>query len=208
MLNKFANWASLLLMLTLVGCASVEPLPPPDIIDSIEEPEIEQVLTEALQQQYRQGLQLLQQQAYPRALRHWQGLAEAYPDYPGVWVNLAISQYHQQQQQDSWQSIKRAEALDPAFCPVHAVKGLLARKQGQFQQALNSYHKALDCNPTDWLSHKNVAILYDLYQQDLTKALHHYRIVQAQQPDQDEQLAMWISDLERRHAQTLVSEGK
>lgn len=204
MLNKFASF----LLLLLVGCASVEPLPPPEIIDSIEEPDVEQVLTEELQQQYRQGLQLLQQEAYARALTHWQALAQDYPDYPGIWVNLAISQYQQRQWSESWLSLERAEGIDAEFCPIHAVKGLLARQRGQFQQALERYLAALACNPNDLVSHKNVAILYDLYQQDLVQALHHYRIVQAQQSETDDQLSMWISDLERRQAQHLASEGK
>lgn len=206
MSNKFASLLGLLLI--MVGCATVEPLPVPTLIDSIEEPEVEQVLSDALQQEYRQGLQLLQQQAYARALRHWQTLAQQYPDYPGIWVNLAISQYQQEQWQASWESIERAEGIHSDFCPIHSVKGLLARRQGQFKQALASYQAALACNASDLTSHRNVAILYDLYQQDLAQALHHYRIVQSQQSYVDEQLNMWISDLERRQAQHLASEGK
>ncbi len=166
----------------------------------------EQPLAAELTEAYRAGLQLLQHDD-ARALDHWQQLADGWPEYPGVWVNLAIARYRSQDFSGSLESAGQALAIDSEFCPAFKIRGLAAREAGEFSLAEQSYLQALSCDPADANVHYNLGILYDLYLHDLQKALQQYQAAQQMQTEKDETLAMWIEDLQRRSAAQLAGEG-
>lgn len=76
--------------------------------------------------------------------------------------------------------------------------GIELRRQGKFQEALAAYRQALMLQPDYALAHLNLAILLDLYLAQPEEALSHYRRFQELSPTPDEQVAAWITELERR----------
>lgn len=196
MWNKFVSFV---LLLNLAACSVV-----PQMQDSRTQAE---PIPEVVAQAYQQGLTLLQQQQYAQALEHWQHMAQNWPDYPGVWSNLALAQWHLAAYEQALTSTQQALALDAQFCPALSLQGLLLRQQGQFQQALDSYQQALSCDPDNADIAFNLGVLYDLYLQDITQALVYYQ--QAQQHlEEHEALAMWIEDLRNRQPQRLAGEAE
>ncbi|WP_419810402.1 hypothetical protein [Bacterioplanoides sp.] len=179
----------------------------PEVVDS---GPVEQPLPAELPALYAQGLSLLQdvddaedtssakQAAQQTALAHWQTLSEQYPAYPGVWTNLALSQYQMMDYDESLVSLNKAQQLDSQYCPAFKLKGLVLRELGQFRDAESSYLAAAQCDPQDANVPYNLGILYDLYLADLDKALVQYQKAQAMMAEPDEALAIWIPDLQRR----------
>ena len=209
MLNRFAEQLShglillaAVVVLLLQGCSISQPKP--QVADTAA-PE-EQPIPEALTAAYQQGLELLQDKKYDEALVHWQGLTQEYSQFPGCWSNLGIAQFENQSYEDSVKSFDQALSIDSSFCPALKMKALAEREAGHFKKSEETYLSALQCAPGDADVHYNLGILYDLYMQDLAKALEHYQQAAALMSQTDETLAMWITDLERRNAEQMAGD--
>lgn len=83
---------------------------------------------------------------------------------------------------------------------VHSLNqlGLLARQNGQFEQAEAYYRKALALAPEQAEIVRNLAILLDLYQGKLAEALALYQQYQGLLDEEDAQVKDWIFDLKNR----------
>lgn len=227
MSNKFAE--SLPVMISLVkrlsffsvvllvgACSLLQPAP--EIIDDGPK---EKPLPPQLIEAYNSGLELLQDMdealasgvagdeagddlagldTVKKASQHWQILVDKFPEYPGVWTNLALTQFHLQRYEDSHRSLTKALTINPDFCSAFKLKGLVERELGRFNDAEISYLAAAKCDPQDPDVPYNLGILYDLYLHDLEKALAQYEIAQQMMSEPEDTLAIWIPDLQRRNA--------
>ena len=81
---------------------------------------------------------------------------------------------------------------------AHNGLGLALREQGKFDDARIHYERALVLDPKYARAHFNMAVLAELYLQDLNLALKHFQAYQNLQKQPDENVANWIVDLQRR----------
>ena len=189
-------------LLLLQGCSLSAPKPA--VVDTVPQ---QQPLTPELTAAYYEGLTLLQNHHYDAASIYWQNLSQQYPQYPGVWTNLALCQYQQQQFTAALESLNKAHELAADYCPAFKIKGLLQRELGQFTAAEQNYRQAITCDPADADVHYNLGILYDLYLHDLAQALEQYTQAQSMAAEPDDTLSMWITDLQRRRAEQVAGDG-
>lgn len=197
------KFASIALVLLLSGCGFWNAKP------QLQDSQAEQApIPDELIKAYNQGLALLKNDKFIEAEEHWQQTAAQWPEYPGVWSNLALTLWHLEQYQPALESAEKALAIDAEFCPVQAVHGLLLRESGQFAEAIEAYEKALICNPEDANVPLNLGILYDLYLQDLAQALVYYQQAQSLQAAEDPTLAMWVEDLKNRQPVQLLGDAQ
>jgi tetratricopeptide (TPR) repeat protein len=155
-----------------------------------------------LQGFYKHGLILLKSKSYKPALTHWLQLSVKYPDYPGIWVNLALAQYYTQNYQDAQSSLEKAHAINSEFCPTFAVSGLVSRELGEFSKSETSYLNAIACDSSNPDLHRNLGILYDLYLRKYDQAVKQYKLAKAYSKVPDPNLDIWIKDLETRYGLT------
>ncbi len=195
-------FVSFALLAVISGCSL---LSKPKVVDNAQE---QAPLPEALVENYSKGLQLLKDSNWNDALPFWQNLSQTYANYPGVWVNLALVELHLEHWPQSQTYLDKAFELNAEFCPATKVQALLKRQQGQFKDAEAGYLKALACDSRDASTTYNLAILYDLYLQDLPQALAYYQKAQELSNEPDENLAMWIADLQKRQPKQLAGEGE
>lgn len=195
-------FVSLMLALMLAGCSL---LSKPKAVDSAQE---QSPLPEGLVENYNKGLELLKNNNLPEALTYWQELSAAYPNYPGIWANLALTELQLTHWEQSQSYLDKAFAIQAGFCPALKIQALLKRQLGQFKDAEGFYLSALACDGADSSTAYNLAILYDLYLQDLPQALAYYQKAQELLGTPDENLAMWIADLQKRQPKQLAGEGE
>jgi len=191
------RFASTLLIVLLSACASNKPA----IQDSAElgpdgQPVV-QPLPEGFEDEYRNGLSLMEDQKFEDARQHWADMSVVYGQYPGVWTNLGLAYYQTGNYEEAAASYEKVEEIDPTFCPVHALSGITYRELGRFDDAQASYYAAIDCEPDEGRHYYNLGILLDLYRNDLESALEFYRKARRLMPE-DEKLNIWVIDLARR----------
>jgi Tfp pilus assembly protein PilF len=177
------------LLLALAGCAS-GPAP-------VEPGTAAQEIPAQVRTRYERAVAAMQAGDLTEAELELETFVLEYPGYPGAHVNLAI--LHAARQDDAGAEACLAKALELA--PDHAAAlnqlGMLRRRQGRFADAEAAYLKAVTADPEYALAHYNLGVLYELYLQQLDSALLHFERYQ-ELSGEDEQVAKWIVDLERR----------
>jgi tetratricopeptide (TPR) repeat protein len=120
---------------------------------------------------------------------------ELSPDLSGAYLNKALSQYHLKQFDSAISSLKTAEIINTNNPYIYNLQGVLAREQGKFIAAEKYYQKALTIWPSYPQAHLNIAVLFELYRGDFTKAKAHYQAYLLLKPN-DKKTKQWLAGLE------------
>jgi tetratricopeptide (TPR) repeat protein len=94
-----------------------------------------------------------------------------------------------------------AEAWLAIAAPAPAVltaRGVVRRKQGRMEEAMEAYRASQALDPLDPLPVVNLGVLLDLYLGRATEALAEYERYQALLPEPDMQVAAWITEVRIR----------
>ncbi|MEO1037186.1 MAG: tetratricopeptide repeat protein [Pseudomonadota bacterium] len=149
---------------------------------------------------YNRGVFLLETGDQTGAESAFKQFMARHPGYSGPHVNLAIIYQAQGRLDEAQTAIDTALSLNPGSAPALNQQGILHRKNGRFADAEAAYLKAVTVSPEYPLAHLNLGILNELYLGRLAEALESYQTYQALTPDEDPNVARWITDLTRRTA--------
>jgi tetratricopeptide (TPR) repeat protein len=133
-----------------------------------------------------------------RAEQALTALTRDYPDLAGPWVNLGILHARGDRAAEAEAAFSAALERNPQHAAAHNELGILYRQSGRFAEAASAYAAALAADPDYALAWFNRGVLNDLYLQRPDAALGDYQRYQALQPDADERVAKWITDLKLR----------
>lgn len=106
-------------------------------------------------------------------------------------------------QDQGW--LTQAFASDEAQLQAYNSYGIFLREEGRFAEAEQAYLSALDISASYPDTHRNIAVLYDLYLGEPEQALQHYHRYQQLTGADNREVAGWIADLERQL--TLLVQG-
>lgn len=120
------------------------------------------------------------------------------PDKPFVFTNLGLAFLKLQQPDEAEQAFLQAIERNSRDAVAYNHLGILQRQKGQFEDARKRYQRAIDIDEDYARAHLNLGILFDIYLQDLDKALRQYQKYQVLTNGEDTQVAGWIVDIERR----------
>lgn len=125
-------------------------------------------------------------------------LASDSVEKPRLFTNLGLAHLRRQQYELAERAFRQAIARDAEDAVAYNHLGILERRKGEFDKALQAYQRAIEIDANYARAHLNLGILFDLYLQDLEKALQQYRLYQTLTNDENEKVAGWIIDIERR----------
>jgi tetratricopeptide (TPR) repeat protein len=151
-----------------------------------------------VQQLFTAAMKLHEAQNWAEAELAWQEVTLTAPELSGPFINLGIVYEATDRIADAEQAYRSAIDANKLNLNAYNQLAILKRKQGEFEQAEVLYLQALDIWPEHPASHKNLAILYDLYMGRLVDALGHYEQYQASTDNPERALAGWLADLRRR----------
>jgi tetratricopeptide (TPR) repeat protein len=131
-----------------------------------------------------------------------QAFSEDRPQLAGPYINLGISYQKTGQFEAAVAALIKATELNPDNTIAYQQLGITYREQGNFKAALDAYTFALKLDSDYALAHRNIGILYDLYLQQPTQALNHYKRYLELIGEPDQTVDRWVIDLERRTGTT------
>ena len=150
------------------------------------------------QQLYDQALVELKKGDTEEALALLTRVSRDAPDKPRLFTNLGLAYFRLQQPERAEQAFVQAVARNPDDAVAHNHLGILQRRKGQFEEALGHYQRAIEIDDDYARAHLNLGILFDLYLQDLEKALQQYQQYRSLASEENALVDGWIVDIERR----------
>ena len=214
-MSKFSSHIITLLLLALLSACQSLPTPESEAVSEAEvsantnaeiaaeavdeiEPQVEPEPIDFAQQDYLLAIAALKNGDTTQALELLLSLSREAPDKPDVFTNLGLTYFQLQQSELAEQAFAQALDRNADDAIAHNHLGILKRRKGQFQDALLEYQRAIEIDADYARAHLNLGILFDLYLQDLEKALQQYRIYLDLTSEENAQVAGWIVDIERR----------
>lgn len=191
---------ALVLTLLLSGCSNTPTKPAEDVQPAPQGQVQAQALAPAFEADYARAQVLLNSQAYDKAIPVLTKICTANPGFADAWANLALAYYGQKDYAKAEQAVARALALDNSGAEIYGLAGLIQVGLGHYKQAENHYRSALKLDASCASCHYNLALLYDLYYQDLGQAIAHYQAYLDHITNTDEDTQAWIEELKRNLA--------
>jgi Flp pilus assembly protein TadD len=125
-------------------------------------------------------------------------MTQQFPDTAIGYTNLGLLYLNKGEAESAQKALEQSLALDPSDAIAHNHLGVSLREQGKFNESQTAYLQAIKLDGAYSDAYLNLGILYDLYLQQLPKALQQYQRYQELTGSQDQTVAKWIVDLERR----------
>ncbi|TQV76405.1 tetratricopeptide repeat protein [Aliikangiella marina] len=184
---------SLITMLILSGCSANKTLTESQASQGTPEK-----LGPTAQQKeaYNEALTALDKKDYAKAEFILKDLNQSNPELSGPWANLGLIKLIQKKPDEAEKLLTRSLELNPKLTKALNLLGLIAIHDRQLAEAESYFKQAIDIDDTYSNAHYNLALLYDIYLQDINKAALHYRKYSELTQNTDEETLNWLEQLE------------
>lgn len=186
----------LLTVFTLMSCG--EKVIAPEVV----QPEFEVVIedtsaADARQEKYEQGVEAMSVRDYSTAQRIFSEFVRENPQMAGAYTNLALIHFENEEYDQALKLVEPAIELNNRQSQAYNLRAQLSIINGEVLKARDDYLKAIELNPKYTNAQYNLALLYDVYLQDVKLALQHYEIYMSLITLPDETTQSWIEHLQR-----------
>lgn len=152
-------------------------------------------LTPAETKTYQGALANIQKGDAEKAVKSLDKLAQAHPQHVGLWINLAVARYENNQIKEAADALAHAKKIHGDIAEIHNLSGLIAVKQGEYPAAEKEYQAAIKLKKNYADAHYNLALMYDIFYQDIAKAVEHYEQYLTLVNGDDKETSTWVEEL-------------
>lgn len=188
-MHSYRKYSILLVIFLASGCAVV-PAPDDEDVAPQRVSEAPEVTVSSLDA----AKQALAENDLDAAELQLQRLLTEQPELGLAWYNLASVYYQKKAWQSANDALMKALQFEPKVARNHHLFGLVAQAQGKISQARGHYLKAIEFEHDYANAHYNLALLNDIYYQDIASAVEHYQHYLALVND-DEETVVWVQEL-------------
>ena len=132
------------------------------------------VMSEGDNQNYAKALENLQQGEVEKARKALNKLAKKYGGHFGTRLNLAIALFQEKKLDSALEEARYALAIKKDAPEALNIMGLVYVEKKQFKDAQTQYLKAISKNKNYAEAYYNLALLNDIYFQDIPRAYQYY----------------------------------
>ena len=144
---------------------------------------------------YKNAIVALNNNELAKAKKLFTTMSERQPNIAGSWANLALISIKEDNLAQAEVYAKTALVKNPNMPQALNLSGYLAQKKGAINIAKSYYLQAISHKSDYALAHYNLALVYDVYLQDIAKAIEHYQYYLAYNEQQDENTENWLEGL-------------
>ena len=184
-ISMSSNSLLLCLILLLAGCASAPT--PPEASNTTAKRQAEANREIAM---YAIAMADIQDNKLQTAQALLTKITDKHPELAGPWANLALIDIKNKDY------AKARQHVNKALPQAYNLLGYLDKQDGNINQAIADYQQAIAKKPDYAVAHYNVALLYDIYLQDIPNAIAHYKRYLVLTNNQDQRTADWVHELE------------
>jgi len=125
----------------------------------------------------------------------FQQFKENRPELAGPYANLAIISLKNNEPEKALELVKVALTKNPNLAQALNLLAYLEQVSGEIKEAEKHYKEAIK-NKNDYaIAHYNIALLYDVYLQDIKSAIPHYERYMKLINNKDKSTADWLEQI-------------
>ena len=147
--------------------------------------------------EFGKAVGLLNEEKYPEAIILLEDVTGKTAKFTAPYINLGIAYARSGDLKKAEENLNKALAINPRHPVALNELGLVYRKTGRYQKAREVYQSVLDIYPEFLPARQNLAVLCDIYLQDLSCALSEYQEYLKRVPD-DKKMKIWVADVKSR----------
>ncbi len=152
----------------------------------------------ATEQQFAQAVQRLEAGDFAGARPLLEALVASEPTLAAPAVNLGMLHARERRWSEAEAALAEGYRRDPADAVALNELAAVQRENGRFKDAEATYRQALAADPAHVRTHRNFAVLLDLYLWRPAEALQHFETYVSMSGTADRQVSGWIAELKRR----------
>lgn len=150
-----------------------------------------------VQAKFDEASKLLEEKKYDEAIMLLKGVVGHTDQFSAPFINLGIAYARKEDLKNAEVNFAKAREINPKHPVALNELGLIFRKTGRFVEARQIYEELINLYPDYLPARKNLAVLCDIYIQDLQCALSQYEEYLQGKPD-DEKVKIWVADVKTR----------
>lgn len=155
-------------------------------------------VSEAAQRQFAEAVQKLEAGDFAGARPILEGLVASEPTLAAPAIDLGMLHAREQRWPEAEAALGEGVRREPTNAVGWNELAEVQREAGRFKDAEASYRQALEGDPAHFRSHRNFAVLLDLYLWRPAEALEHFEAYLAQSGNADRLVSGWVAELKRR----------
>jgi tetratricopeptide (TPR) repeat protein len=156
------------------------------------------VVSPETEQQFAEAVRKLDAGDFAGARPILEKLVAAEPSLAAPAINLGMLHAREQRFAEAEASLAEGLKRDPKSAVALNELAAVQREAGRFKEAETSYRQALEADPSHHRSHRNFAVLLDLYLWRPAEALQHFEAYLSQSGNADRQVSGWVAEIKRR----------
>jgi len=147
-------------------------------------------------EKYRNGITALNNNELSKAQRIFIEFIRSKPELAGGYSNLALVYFKMNDYEKSLKQVDKALQLNPKQAQALNLRAQIYVINGEIHKAKDDYLKAIKVKPKYVNAQYNLALLYDIYLQEIELAIKHYKIYMSLLKKPDEATLEWVKHLQ------------
>ncbi|RDH83854.1 MAG: hypothetical protein DIZ80_06885 [endosymbiont of Galathealinum brachiosum] len=153
-------------------------------------------VSKADREKYRDGITALYNNDLTNAQRIFNEFIRNKPQLAGAYTNLALVHFKKKEYDKSIKLVNKALKLNNKQTQALNLRAQLYVIDGKIHKAKDDYLLAIQIKPEYTIAQYNLALLYDIYLQEIELAIKHYKLYMSLLKKPDEATKEWITHLE------------